>query len=73
MRRVAVGRKNWLFAGSDQGGHNAAILYSLIETCARCGINPHQYLTDVLLRTSTHPQSRIAELTPRRWLAMRSE
>jgi len=72
MRRVAVGRKNWLFAGSDQGGHNAAIIYSLIETCARLRINPHQYLTDVLLRVATHLQSRVAELTPRRWLAMRN-
>ena len=73
MRRVAVGRKNWLFAGSDQGGRNAAIIYSLIETCARCGINPHQYLTDVLVRVGTHPQSRVAELTPRGWAAARAD
>ncbi len=73
MRKVAVGRKNWLFAGSDQGGHNAAILYSLIETCARLGINPHEYLTDVLVRVGTHLQSRIAELTPRGWLAERAD
>jgi len=71
MRKVAVGRKNWLFAGSEQGGHNAAILYSLIETCSRHGINPHQYLTDVLVRVGTHPQSRVAELTPRGWAAAR--
>ncbi len=72
MRKVAVGRKNWLFAGSDQGGHNAAILYSLIETCARLGVNPHQYLTDVLVRVGTHLQSRVDELTPRRWAAARA-
>ncbi len=71
MRKVAVGRKNWLFAGSEQGGRNAATLYSVIETCARLGINPHQYLTDVLVRVGTHLQSRIAELTPRGWLAAR--
>jgi len=73
MRKVAVGRKNWLFAGSDQGGHNAAILYSVIETCARLRINPHEYLTDILVRVGTHRQSRIAEITPRGWLAARND
>jgi len=72
MRRVAVGRKNWLFAGSEAGGHRAAIYYSLIETCSRHRIDPRVYLTDVLERISTHPQRRIAELTPRGWLAARS-
>jgi transposase len=72
MRRVAVGRKNWLFAGSPAGGERAAIIYSLIETCSRHGINPHDYLTDVLQRLDTHPQRRIAELTPRGWLAART-
>ncbi len=71
MRRVAVGRKNWLFAGSVAGGHRAAVVYSLIESCARLDINPHEYLTDVLRRISTHPQCRIAELTPRGWKASR--
>jgi transposase len=69
MRKVAVGRKNWLFTGSEGGGHSAATLYSLIETCARLKINPHAYLTDILPRLSTHPQQRVAELTPRGWLA----
>lgn len=73
MRKVAIGRKNWLFTGSAQGGHSAAILYSLIETCARLGVNPHQYLTDVLVRLGTHPQSRIAELTPRGWALARAD
>ena len=73
MRRVALGRKNWLFAGSLEGGDYAAILYSLIETCARLGVNPHEYLTDVLVRVGTHPQARIAELTPRGWRRARAE
>lgn len=73
MRKVAVGRKNWLFTGSVQGGHNAAIFYSVVETCARLGINPHQYLTDVLVRVGTHRQSRVAELTPRGWAAARAD
>lgn len=72
MRKVAIGRKNWLFTGNEGGGHSAAIMYSLIETCARLKINPHEYLTDVLPRLATHPQQRIAELTPRGWLASRA-
>ncbi len=72
MRKVAVGRKNWLFAGSEAGGERAAVIYSLIETCSRLGINPHEYLADVLLRVGIHPQSRVAELTPRGWLAARA-
>mgnify|MGYP002640995196 CR=1 FL=1 len=72
MRRVAVGRKNWMFTGSDQGGINAAIIYSVIETCVRNRINPHEYLTDILVRVGTHPQSRISELTPRGWAAAKA-
>jgi transposase len=72
MRLVAVGRKNYLFAGAVSGGHRAAVFYSLIETCKRHGINPHEYLTDVLERVSTHPQRQIADLTPRGWLAAKT-
>ena len=72
MRKVAVGRKNWLFAGNEAGGKRAAVIYSLIETCSRLGINPQEYLTDVLQRVGSHPQSRVAELTPRGWLAART-
>jgi hypothetical protein len=67
MRRVVVGRKTWLFAGSVAGDHRATVIYSLIENCARLDINPHEYLTDVLRRVSTHPQARIDELTPWVW------
>ncbi|UCF21492.1 MAG: transposase domain-containing protein [Gemmatimonadota bacterium] len=62
-------RKNWLFAGSDAGGRRAAILYSLIGTCKRIGIDPFAYLRDVIARVSTHPMRRIGELTPRGWKA----
>lgn len=72
MRKIAVGRKNWLFTGSVAGGERAAVIYSLIETCSRHGINPREYLTDVLQRVGSHPQSRVAELTPRGWLAARA-
>lgn len=67
LRRVAVGRKNWLFAGSDEGGRRAAILYSLIASCARLKINPYDYLRDVLQRLPTHSADAIAELTPQAW------
>ena len=69
LRRVAVGRKNYLFAGSDAGGQRAARLYSLIGTCHLLGVEPFAYLRDVLTRLPTHPQRRLLELTPRGWLA----
>ena len=64
---VAIGRKNWMFAGSDTGGERAATIYSLIAGCKLRGIDPFAYLRDVLERVSTHPRSRIAELTPAGW------
>ena len=67
LRAVAVGRKNWLFAGSMAGAHRAAVLYSLIQSCKLAGVEPFAYLRDVLLRVATHPQARIAELTPKAW------
>jgi transposase len=69
MRRVAVGRKNWEFAGSFEGAKRAATLYSLIATCRMHDVEPWSYLKDVLGRIATHPASRIAELTPRGWKA----
>jgi transposase len=64
---VALGRKNWLFCGSEMGGKRAAILYSLIESCKRLDIEPFTYMKDVIDRVSTHPMSRIRELTPIGW------
>jgi transposase len=72
LRRIAVGRKNWLFAGSDEGGHRAAIVYSLIATCARLKINPFDYLQDALRRLPSLPPDQIADLTPQAWLAQRT-
>ena len=71
LRRVAVGRKNWLFAGSDAGGTRAAVLYSLVATCRRHEIDPFEYLRDVIDRVSTHPMGRIEELLPDRWKRLR--
>jgi transposase len=67
MRCVAVGRKNWLFAGSPAGGRRAAVIYTVIGTCKLQGVEPFAYLRDVLQRVSTHPASRLAELMPRGW------
>jgi transposase len=67
LKPVALGRKNWLFAGSDNGGRTAAVLMSLCTTCKNFGIDPQAYLRDVLDRISTHPASRIEELLPDRW------
>lgn len=67
LRTVAVGRKNWLFAGSMDGAKRAALLYSLIQSCQLAGIGPFHYLQDVLLRVATHSHSRVAELTPIGW------
>ncbi len=67
LRVAALGRKNYLFFGSDEAGENMAGLYSLTATCESLGINPVDYLADVLLRVQTHPASRIDELLPQNW------
>jgi transposase len=70
MRPIALNRKNALFAGSDKGAENWAMLASLIETCKLHGVDPEAYLTDVLTRlVNNWPNSRLAELTPWTWAA----
>ena len=67
IRPIGVGRKNWLFAGSERGGHAAATIYTLIESCRRAGVDPFPYLRDVLVRVATHPASRVHEFVPASW------
>lgn len=67
LRVVAVGRKNWLFAGSMEGARRAALLYSLVQSCKLVDVSPFAYLKDVLLRLATHPHRDIAQLTPKNW------
>ena len=67
MRPVALGRKNWLFAGSDEGGKRAAVIYSLIQSCKRNGVEPFAYLRDVLQRLPGHSTHNLHELTPIAW------
>jgi hypothetical protein len=64
MRGLAIGRKNWMFAGSEGGGHNAAIAYTLIETAKLNDVDPQAWLTNVLSRIADHPINRVAELAP---------
>ncbi len=66
IRPIALGRKNWLHLGSDRGGHTAATLLSLVQSCKNLGNEPFVYLRDVLERVSTHPASRIDDLLPDR-------
>lgn len=64
IRGIALGRKNWLFAGSNAGGERAAAVYGLIETAKFNGVNPQAYLTEVIRRVAHHPVNRVDELLP---------
>ena len=67
LRGIALGRKSWLFAGSDRGGQRAAVLYSLIVTAKMNDVDPQAWLADVLARIAEHPAHRIDELLPWHW------
>ncbi|WP_206108265.1 IS66 family transposase [Paludisphaera soli] len=73
VKPVAIGRRNWLFAGSEGGGKAAAVLFSLATTCNALRIDPFAYLRDVLDRVSINPARKVAELLPDRWWAAHSE
>ena len=67
LRGIALGRKSWLFAGSDRGGQRAAVLYSLIVTAKMNDVDPQAWLADVLARIAEHPAHKIDELLPWNW------
>ena len=67
LRGIALGRKSWLFCGSDRGGQRAAAMYSLIVTAKVNGVDPQAWLADVLSRIATHPAHRLDELAPWNW------
>ena len=73
LRGIAVGRRNWTFAGSDEGGRRAAAIYTLIETAKLNDVDPLAWLADVLARLNDHPAKRIDELLPWNWQLQRQK
>jgi hypothetical protein len=71
MKRIAIGRKNWLFVGSARGGQTAAVLASFTSTCQRLSVEPWAYLQDVLTRLPTLPAAQLGDLFPDHWQAAR--
>ena len=71
LRGIALGRKSWLFAGSDRGGRRAAAMYSLIVTAKMNDVDPQAWLADVLARIADHPANRLDELLPWQWRPVR--
>ena len=67
IRPLALGRKNWLFAGSERGGRAAALFYGLVQSCKACDVNPWQYFDDILKRIMSHPINKLRELLPDQW------
>jgi transposase len=67
IRPTAIGKKNWLFIGEAQAGDRSAIIYTIIENCRRCGIDPYTYLHDVFTRLPTATNQQIKDLTPAAW------
>nr|WP_206604792.1 transposase domain-containing protein [Kineobactrum sediminis] len=67
LRVIPMGRRNWLFSWTEIGAEQVGIIQSLLVTCRLHGVNPYEYLVDVLQRVGTHPASRVEELTPRLW------
>jgi hypothetical protein len=72
LRGIALGRKSWLFCGSDRGGQRAASMYSLITTCKMNDVDAQVWLADVLARIAGHPAHRLDELLPWNWKAIRA-
>jgi hypothetical protein len=73
LRAQAIGRKNFLFDGSDRGGRTAATLYSLVAGCKRHHVDPFSHLKDILERLPTHPAKALGEFLPDAWLEARPE
>jgi transposase len=71
MKRIAVGRKNWLTVGSPRGGQTAAVLFSFTSTCQRLGVEPWAYLQDVLTRLPVTPVGQLGDLLPDHWQTAR--
>jgi len=72
IRPLALGRKNWLFVGSEEGGEVAAILFSLVQSCKAIGVNPEEYLQDIMRRLMSHSSQKLHELLPDEWAKARA-
>ena len=70
LRVVALGRKNYLFAGNKEAGENLAALYTVVATCVANAVDPLAYLTDVLTRLDATPADRINQLLPQNWASL---
>ena len=73
IRPTAVGKKNWLFFGSEEAGQRSAVIYTLIENCKRHGVEPYSYLKDVLERLPTTTNQQVGQLTPLNWQKARQQ
>lgn len=73
VRPLAIGRKNWLFLGSEEGGEAAAIILSLVQTCRALNVNPREYLEDVMRRLMSHSNQKISELLPDNWIKLKNQ
>jgi len=73
VRPLAIGRKNWLFVGNEIGGETAAIILSLVQTCRAIGINPREYIEDIMRRIMSHNSQKLHELLPHHWAESRNK
>jgi hypothetical protein len=73
IRPSALGKKNWLFIGHPDAGWRTAVIYSILQSCRRQGVEPQQYLTDVLSRLPNMKITEVKTLTPARWKTSRSD
>lgn len=72
IRPTAIGKKNWMFFGSEEAGQRNAVIYTLIATCRIQGIEPYEYLKDVLTRLPSSTNHTVGELTPIKWKEARA-
>jgi len=70
LKLVVIGRKNWMFVGSEGGGEASAVIYSLAQNCRALGINPHNYFEDILRRIQSHPYKKLSTLLPHNWKSL---
>jgi transposase len=68
IRKITLGRKNWMFIGSPTAGKSMGVLYSFVQTCRAMNIDPQKYLEDIFRRLMSHPHNTLHELLPGQWL-----